>query len=560
MLQKIVYEIAFLAILFFVGLALSRLLVPISERLAVPFGVVDHPNNRKVHTRVIPRMGGLAIALALILTLLFCVQLDHGIVRAFLAGAALIVLLGLADDIVGLPPWVKFSGEILAALAFLQVGGFSLESFGDLFGFGEVRTGFLAVPVTIFCMIGLMNALNLSDGLDGLAGGISFIACLFLAVLAYEARAWYWVSFPVALLGVLLGFLRFNQHPASLFMGDTGSLLLGYSVAAISVGLTRSLDGSLPVQPMNMAILLALPVVDTLFVMGRRLVNGKAPFSPDKSHFHHRLLRLGLNHAGVVSLYYLLMLCLATIAWYSRALPEWWRFYGGLAAFAFMYGGLSLLERRKVDLGRWFDSFRIFRKRSRRLPDRFTAALSSGGALLCSLALFLPLPALLGRMPRTLGLFALTAALFVALLFPWSGKRKRLPLGHGVLYLACFSLLLIYFFVPARPAWVMPHLYGTAAFAFLSVLLLVAGSRRSLVLYPSGFEILLLLLSWAVSLVVLPMLGVNGVILSGTVQACFLALPLFCFGKLAMGRRPAANIGVAVAFILLLFFAGASSF
>lgn len=573
MTQTIIDISLFPVTLFFVGLGLSRLLVPLSGWLAVLLGAVDRPNARKVHTRVMPRMGGIAIAAALFATLLLgiqlesrivasllsCVQLEHQAMQAFLLGALVVVVVGTLDDTIGIRPWLKFAGEILAALVFIEVGGFSLTSFGNLLGFGEIRTGWLAVPLTIFCMVGLMNALNLSDGLDGLAGGISFIVVLFLATLAHGAQAQIWTILSLALLGVLLGFLRHNHHPASLFMGDSGSLLLGYSLGAITVGLTMSIDGSRPIKPITLAVILALPIVDTVYVMGRRLLTGRNPFQPDKTHLHHRLLAMGLYQQGVVNIYYLLMLIFAFAAWYARGWPEWLRFYGGLACLVSFYVGLARMEGRRLDLGRWLDSLRLFRHRRFSLPVWFPAWLERTGVLLLALLLLAALLGL-GQVPETLGFLALATALFIALLFPWSGKRKRLPLGHGVLYLACFSLLVLPLSMPGKPPWIVPVLYGAAGFAFVAVLLLVAGSRRSLMLYPCGFEILLLLVSWACPLLVLPILGASEQVQAATATACVLALPLFCFGKLVLGRRPAANIGAALAFLLLFLLLGAPAF
>jgi len=150
-----------------------------------------------------------------------------------------------------------------------------------------------------------MNALNLADGLDGLAGGISAIAAIFLGLFAYLSVDWVALWILLALVGSLFGFLRYNTHPAKLFMGDTGSLLLGYTLSAAAVMLVRNDPVGIHLAPVTVAAVLALPITDTLLVMSRRLRHGQNPFSPDRTHLHHQLLELGFPHAVVVRILYL---------------------------------------------------------------------------------------------------------------------------------------------------------------------------------------------------------------------------------------------------------------
>lgn len=554
-MQAALTEILFLALLFFVGLAAARVLMPLSRRLATVVGALDRPDQRKRHVGVVPRLGGLAITVAFLFTLLVCVRLDD-IAAGFLAGALIVALTGLLDDIFEISPRLKFLGEIMAALTFVGLSGFQLHSFGDLLGIGEIRTGILAPAVTVFCLVGVMNALNLSDGLDGLAGGIGFIAAFFLAVLAYELQAMYWLAIALSLLGVLLGFLRHNHYPASLFMGDTGSLLIGYSLAATAVGLVQTGAGSRPASPITLAIMLSLPIADTVWVMTQRLLQGRNPLRPDRTHLHHRLQKLGLGHGGVVVLIYVIMLGMGFLAWYGRSWPDWLEFLAVLVLLAIIYGGLLLLELRQVNLGRWFDRLRLFRRR-----QSWNVKDGAVGWGLRSVMLFLPfglvLPfVVLLPLGRVSGLLALGAALLMLLLYPWRAARRCLPLGQGVFYLAVFVWLLLLIFAPDKPPWLLPLLYGAAVAAGICTLLLVSTSSRSRLLYPCGLELLFLFVSWALPLVVLPMLGVSPAVRYDFFTAAILALPLFCLGKLFLRRSPRRNFTAAVLFFVIFLFLG----
>jgi len=176
-------------------------------------------------------------------------------------------------------------------LIFILYGETELKGFGDLVGIGPLGTGIYAVPITVICMVGVMNALNLSDGMDGLAGGVSTIACLFLIYFSLQSGHWFNLALSVSLFGCLIGFLYFNSYPAKIFMGDTGSLVLGYILSSICV-LSQKLDGEVSIAPISMALILALPIVDTLWVMANRVLRGESPFLPDNTHLHHKLMML----------------------------------------------------------------------------------------------------------------------------------------------------------------------------------------------------------------------------------------------------------------------------
>ncbi len=293
-----------LALIFFPALLLSLWLTPVVNQCSLCLNAVDLPDERKVHEKAVSRMGGVAMVAGLLLSLAFFTPMDRTML-AFLAGVLLVAATGFLDDVYHLPPVAKFAGEIAAAATFIFLGGVSIQELGDLFCTGEIACGRIGPMLTIFCMVGVMNALNLADGLDGLAGGISAIAAIFLGLFAFLSANPVPLWFLVALVGSLFGFLRYNTHPAKLFMGDTGSLLLGYSLSAAAVLLVQNHPAGIHLAPVTVAAVLALPISDTMMVMIRRLRHGENPFRPDRTHLHHQLMELGLPHAVVVQILYL---------------------------------------------------------------------------------------------------------------------------------------------------------------------------------------------------------------------------------------------------------------
>lgn len=283
--------------IFFTPLILCTILIPFVSRLSVRIGGLDTPDDRKVHTRTTPRLGGIAIFASLLFTVIFFCDIDRQI-KGLLSGAIVIFLTGLADDLAGLTPRQKFAGEFLAAGLAVFMGDIVVRHLGNPFGLGPIELGPLAIPFTIIGIVGLINAINLLDGLDGLAGGVCTIACVSFAVISYTSGNEVLFPIALALLGALLGFMRFNNYPASIFMGDGGSLLLGYCMGTFSVMLAGG--GDTQVSPYIPLVMLGVPILDTIVVMVNRKRNNKRMFQPDKTHLHHRLLDLGIGHKYTV--------------------------------------------------------------------------------------------------------------------------------------------------------------------------------------------------------------------------------------------------------------------
>jgi UDP-GlcNAc:undecaprenyl-phosphate GlcNAc-1-phosphate transferase len=277
----------------------SIILTPLVKKLALNIGAIDHPNKRKVHTRIMPRMGGLAIYLSFLLGFfLFSRNLTES--WPILTGGTIIVAVGILDDKFQLQAKVKLLGQILAALVTV-FGGIQMD-FITLPLLNRIEFGVLAIPISIIWIIGVTNAINLIDGLDGLAAGVSSIILSTLSFLAFSMGETFIALITLMLVGSTIGFLTFNFHPAKIFMGDTGSLFLGYMISVLSIaGLFKNVTFFSLLIPV---IILGVPLLDTLFAMLRRFINKKPLMSPDKDHLHHCLIRIGFTHKQTVILIY----------------------------------------------------------------------------------------------------------------------------------------------------------------------------------------------------------------------------------------------------------------
>ena len=279
------------------------ILTPLVKRLAFRLGAVDAPNYRKVHARIMPRLGGLAIFGAFmigILLLKFVTNFQSDYLYAILIAATIIVITGIVDDMREISAKAKLLGQIIAACIVVFVGGIQIENINLPFG-GELEFGWLGIPFTIIWIVGITNAINLIDGLDGLAAGVSTIALITLAVMAMIMGNGIVIAMAAILAAATIGFLFFNFHPAKIFMGDTGALFLGFMIAVLALLGFKNVAVISFVIPV---IMLGVPISDTFFAIVRRLRSGKKWSDPDKSHLHHRLLDVGFSHSQTVMIIY----------------------------------------------------------------------------------------------------------------------------------------------------------------------------------------------------------------------------------------------------------------
>jgi UDP-GlcNAc:undecaprenyl-phosphate GlcNAc-1-phosphate transferase len=273
---------------------ISIMLTPVVKRLACRWGAIDRPNKRKIHQKPMPLLGGLAIFAGFLtgVSLLFPF---HERIPFIIAGAVIIVITGLLDDMLDIPARFKLLGQIVAASAVL-IGGLGINVLNIPF-VGQLELGFFGVPFTLLWVVGITNAINLIDGLDGLAAGVSAIAFSAISFMAFLFGDSFVLALGLICIGSTLGFLVWNFHPAHIFMGDTGALFLGYMIAVLSLLGFKNVTFISFVIPI---IILGVPITDTLFAIIRRIAHKKPIAAPDKAHLHHCLLLLGLSHRQAV--------------------------------------------------------------------------------------------------------------------------------------------------------------------------------------------------------------------------------------------------------------------
>ena len=289
--------------------AAALLFTPIVIRLAFRTGALDAPDARKVHKKPIPRIGGLAIYAAFMVSMLLLLETAEipeetaqGVIGLFIGGS-LIVALGLWDDYVSLPPKVKLLGQIICAWAAVAFG-VRIDFITSFSGEIAYLYDYVTIPLTIFWMVGITNTVNLIDGLDGLAAGVATIASLTICLVALRMDILVVAVVTAALGGAAFGFLFYNFNPARIFMGDTGSMFLGFMLSGISVvGVMKSAAMVALVVPV---LALGLPIMDTTFAIIRRWLAGAPIMKPDKGHLHHRLLNLGFSQRQAVLLMYVI--------------------------------------------------------------------------------------------------------------------------------------------------------------------------------------------------------------------------------------------------------------
>lgn len=283
----------------FVAAIAAILLTPLVKRLAFRIGAVDAPNYRKVHARIMPRLGGLAIFGAFLIGLAVY-RPESEYLLAVVLGAIVIVIIGVFDDMMELSAKAKMLGQLVAAGIIVFLGDIKIEMINLPFG-GELDFGFLSIPFTILWIVAITNAINLIDGLDGLAAGVSTISLITMAVMAFMMGNTFVVVTAAILAASCFGFLFHNFHPAKIFMGDTGALFLGFMIAVLSLLGFKNLTIVSFIIPV---IMLGVPISDTFFAIVRRLRNGQKWSDPDKSHLHHRLIDFGFSHRQTVLIIY----------------------------------------------------------------------------------------------------------------------------------------------------------------------------------------------------------------------------------------------------------------
>jgi UDP-N-acetylmuramyl pentapeptide phosphotransferase/UDP-N-acetylglucosamine-1-phosphate transferase len=337
-----------------VSFIITFLAVPVVIQIAEKKKLYDVPDERKVHTRLVASLGGVAIFGGFILASLLSIQgYLNPEFQYFFAAAIIIFFLGLKDDIMILSASKKFIGQIIAASILIHLGGIRLDSMHGLLGFNELPEGF-ALALSYLTIIVVINSFNLIDGVDGLAASLGILTMsvfgAYFFVIDYQAYA----LLAFSLAGSLVAFLIFNHHPAKIFMGDSGSLMIGLINSILVIKFINVANAPFVAVPVASAVAVAfavllVPLLDTLRVFSIRIVKGRSPFTPDRNHVHHLLLDSGLNHAAVTVICVGLNIGFILLAWAGKSIgPN----YLLLIILTLSFGGLGFLYYRQRFAGK----------------------------------------------------------------------------------------------------------------------------------------------------------------------------------------------------------------
>jgi UDP-GlcNAc:undecaprenyl-phosphate GlcNAc-1-phosphate transferase len=324
--------------LFFTPLLATIIFIIVLYPCAQKIGLLDKPNHRKLHQKPTPLIGGVAIYLATLFTLLINdIQLFHQ--TAFISAATLLVCVGLIDDYMGLGVKIRIFAQIAAGLIMAEFAEIKITDLGDLFGAGSINLGAFSTAFTVFAVVGGINAFNMIDGIDGLAGSLTLVSIITIAVVSWFSQNWMIYYYCVIFIASIIAFLLFNlrifgRKNASIFLGDTGSTLLGFSVCWLSIYASQGANRI--ITPTTVLWLMAIPLFDSISIMCRRISRGRSPFSPDREHLHHILALAGysVNQKLIIIVSFAVMLSIVSIITsFFLCIPEQVLFFSFLCLF-----------------------------------------------------------------------------------------------------------------------------------------------------------------------------------------------------------------------------------
>jgi UDP-GlcNAc:undecaprenyl-phosphate/decaprenyl-phosphate GlcNAc-1-phosphate transferase len=307
-----------------VSFIISFLAIPVVLKIAEQKKLYDIPDERKVHAHAVASLGGVGIFGGFLLSSLLSIQLGYfnPEFQYFFAAALVIFFLGLKDDLVVLSASKKFVGQMIATSMLVHMGGIRIDSMHGLFGLYELPQGF-ALALSYLTIIVVINSFNLIDGVDGLAASLGTLTMLIFGTYFYIVGYQSYALMAYAMAGSLVAFLIFNHHPAKIFMGDSGSLLIGLINAILVIKFINVASDPTVVMPLGSAVaigfsILIIPLLDTLRVFAIRIFNGRSPFTPDRNHIHHLLLTWGFGHAGVTFVCLAINISFVMMAYFGR--------------------------------------------------------------------------------------------------------------------------------------------------------------------------------------------------------------------------------------------------
>jgi UDP-GlcNAc:undecaprenyl-phosphate GlcNAc-1-phosphate transferase len=323
-----------------IAVAISVVVIPLVRRLAPRLGLVDMPGPRKVHTVPTARVGGWGITLGTLLPLVLVFKLDP-LVQSFLIGCLTLFAFGIWDDARTIGHWAKFAGQLAAVSVVVFYGDLWVSRMPFIDG---AIPALIGKPFTMFALIGVINAMNHSDGLDGLAGGEAMLSLIALAILGRLSDSPLILGISVATIGGIFGFLRYNGHPAYVFMGDSGSQVLGFTLGFLVVYLTQTANTA--VSAALPLLIIGLPIADILSVLYQRIRQGRNWFEATRNHVHHRLMHIGFDHRETVVIIYLIQAALVVSAVLARYEPDVTIALLYAGAMAVLFGALTVAERQ----------------------------------------------------------------------------------------------------------------------------------------------------------------------------------------------------------------------
>ncbi len=333
------FAYVFIIKLFITGI-FAIIITPIVKLITFRLGAVDMPNERRINKKPMPTSGGLSIFLTFVFSAVFLfkdVIPQKEYLYPILLAALIVVITGLIDDIRPLKPMAKMAGLIVAALVIYFVADIRMDTVSIIL-FGKINLGWLSLPLTVLWIVSITNAINLIDGLDGLAAGISIIALTTIGITGLfflHVSTMYIPILIFVLVAAICGFFPYNYYPAKIFLGDTGALFLGFMIAVLSL---QGLKNATIITLATPVFILGVPITDTLSAIIRRLMNKQPISSPDKMHLHHRLLSLGFSHKGAVLTIY----CLALVFSFIALVLNYTSFWGSIMLLIAVAIGIEL--------------------------------------------------------------------------------------------------------------------------------------------------------------------------------------------------------------------------
>lgn len=333
-----------------IALIVAFVVTIVSIKLLYPFagqiGLIDHPTERKYHVQKTPLIGGIAMFTGMAFGLVI-MPIDLNILKGYFLALMLIVILGVIDDYHPQSHWLRLLFQLISGLILINVSGIQIHSLGNLFGTGDLILGISSILITIVAVAGAINAINFIDGVDGVAGGVSLITIVSIIVLSYNSIDSIFVQLALLILIVLMPFMFFNLRKKNkIFMGDAGSMLLGFSIVVILIGLSQGTEATF--RPITVMWIFALPLVDLLFVMFRRILRGESPFLPDRKHIHYLFLNKGMNDRQALLSTVLVSTIFAVIGIFSELMGiVEWKMFGLFILFSIIYIVIMLsLDKR----------------------------------------------------------------------------------------------------------------------------------------------------------------------------------------------------------------------